>query len=405
MADERTNQKSNIIDLKKGVDKAQEVLNTPVDLKKAASKTKDVLNTPVDLKKAAKKTKEVLDTPIDVKKGVKKAGEVLNTEITWGSEDTSSATDGRKLHSRKKAHPSTIDTTSRDKKSVKKPKKKLKKMDLITDAILCLIVFVGAFLLVYPTFSNWYNQQHMSRAIAAYTERTKDMTPEQYDKFRKAAQIYNTGLLDNDHRFKPNDHEHAQYEALLDVTGTGIMGSIEIPKINVNLPIYHGTEETILQIAVGHLEGTSLPVGGTGTHCVLSGHRGLPSAELFTRLDEMEQGDTFMLKVLGETLTYRVDQIKIVDPDQLENISIDPNHDYCTLVTCTPYGINTQRMLVRGHRIENIYAPDDNGTVYITAEAKHVDLVKTSLIMMWPVATILVLLDALVPVRWHSDWG
>ena len=150
-----------------------------------------------------------------------------------------------------------------------------------------------------------------------------------------------------------SEEDLAEYEALLNIAGSGVMGYIEIPELKVSLPVYHGVDEGVLQIAVGHIPGTSLPTGGKGTHRVLSGHRGLPSAKLFTNLDQLREGDIFMLRILDETLTYEVDQILIVEPHEVEALAIDPNEDYCTLVTCTPYGINTHRLLVRGHRVEN----------------------------------------------------
>lgn len=149
------------------------------------------------------------------------------------------------------------------------------------------------------------------------------------------------------------EEERAEYESLLNVSGNGIIGYIEIPMIQCSLPIYHGTEESVLQIAVGHIEGSSLPTGGAGTHCVLSGHRGLPSAKLFTDLDQLAEGDTFILRILDETLTYEVDQIRTVEPYELDDLGIEEGKDYCTLVTCTPYGINTHRLLVRGRRVDN----------------------------------------------------
>jgi sortase A len=169
--------------------------------------------------------------------------------------------------------------------------------------------------------------------------------------------------------FELSESEYAEYESLLDISGTGIMGYIQIPAINVNLPIYHGTEESILQVAVGHIAGSSLPVGGEGTHAVLSGHRGLPSARLFTDLDKMVEGDIFTINVLDEVITYQVDQIRIVLPEETSDLAIVDGKDYCTLVTCTPYGINTHRMLVRGHRIDNL---DEDEILVVNAEASKI---------------------------------
>ena len=218
--------------------------------------------------------------------------------------------------------------------------------------LLFLILFIGLSLLLYPTFADWWNSFHQSRAVASYVEQVSNMDDTQYDEFWSAAWDYNRSLIDrpNDYLLSKEQKEH--YAQLLNITGNGIMGYIEIPKIDIVYPIYHGTSEAILQIAIGHLEWTSLPVGGESSHCVVSGHRGLPSARLFTDLDQMEVGDTFLLRVLDEVLTYEVDQIKIVEPQVTEDLLIVEGEDLCTLVTCTPYGINSHRMLVRGHRIE-----------------------------------------------------
>lgn len=224
--------------------------------------------------------------------------------------------------------------------------------NLIT-IFLILILFAGVSLLLYPTVSDYWNSFHQSRAIASYTEQVAEIDTETYDRLWADAQAYNQSLIGKEGRYDMTDAERTKYEKLLDVSGNGIIGYIEIPSIKCSLPIYHGTDEAILQIAVGHIEGTSLPVGGSGTHCVLSGHRGLPSARLFTDLDKMVVGDIFMMRVLDETLTYEVDQIRIVLPNEMDDLEIQEGKDYCTLVTCTPYGINSHRLLVRGHRVEN----------------------------------------------------
>ena len=232
-------------------------------------------------------------------------------------------------------------------------RQKKKRRGHLVDAILILAVLIGAGLLAYPGFSDWWNDLHQSRAIAGYVEQVADMSAEKNDQIWKEAQAYNKKLTGKSgDRFLLTDEEKAAYERTLNVTGTGIMGYVNIPKIGVSLPIYHGTDPAVLEIAVGHIEGSSLPVGGKGTHCVISGHRGLPSAKLFTDIDQLQEGDTFQLQVLSRTLTYEVDQIRIVLPDELSDLAIDPDKDYCTLVTCTPYGVNTHRLLVRGHRID-----------------------------------------------------
>lgn len=221
------------------------------------------------------------------------------------------------------------------------------------DVLLAAVVIIGIVMMAYPTFSDWWNDMHQSRAIAGYVEQVSDMSRQNSDALWTAARAYNEKLLKKSgDRFLLTDKEKAEYERTLNVTGTGIMGYVNIPKIGIELPIYHGTDPAVLEIAIGHIEGSSLPVGGKGTHCVISGHRGLPSAKLFTDLDQLQEGDTFQLQVLNRTLVYEVDQIRIVLPDELSDLAIDPDKDYCTLVTCTPYGVNTHRLLVRGHRIE-----------------------------------------------------
>ena len=220
--------------------------------------------------------------------------------------------------------------------------------------ILFGVVFIaGLSLLLYPTVSDYWNSFHQSRAIASYVDAVDNTDEQKLDEMRKAAQAYNEKLLSKQDRYEMSDQDKAEYESLLDVSGTGVMGYVEIPSINVSLPIYHGTDNTILQIGVGHIEGTSLPVGGASTHCAVSGHRGLTSSKLFTDIDQMAEGDTFKLYVLGETLTYEVDQIRIVLPDELNDLKIEEGQDYCTLITCTPYGVNSHRLLIRGHRIAN----------------------------------------------------
>lgn len=226
--------------------------------------------------------------------------------------------------------------------------------------ILVILIFIaGICLLGYPSFSNWWNQRTQSYAIATYQEAVDAQDDTSNEELLAAAEAYNAQLLADEQEGNIaignlTESQMAEYESLLDITGTGIMGSVRIPKINVELPIYHGTDEAVLEIAIGHIEGTSLPVGGKGTHAVLSGHRGLPSAKLFTDIDSLGIGDVFMVTVLNRKVTYEVDQILTVLPTETEALAIDPDQDYCTLVTCTPYGINSHRLLVRGHRIENL---------------------------------------------------
>ena len=212
-------------------------------------------------------------------------------------------------------------------------------------------------------------------------EEVADLDNDIYEQLWAEAESYNKTLPGQSDRMNPTGESHAAYQTLLNISGAGIMGYIEIPAINCSLPIYHGTEESVLQIAVGHIEGSSLPVGGSTTHCVLSGHRGLPSARLFTDLDKLTEGDTFLLHILDETLTYEVDQIQIIEPYEVDALRIEEGEDYCTLMTCTPYGINTHRLLVRGRRIENREAAK---TIRVTADAVQ-DVYKRQafLSMMW----------------------
>lgn len=244
-----------------------------------------------------------------------------------------------------------------------------KKFDKAT-LFLILLLIIGLSLLLYPSLSNYWNSFHQSRAIASYAENVASLDMDKYDSLWEEAREYNRGLQERVNPFLLSEEQREAYNRLLDISGLGIMGYIEIPSIHVSLPIYHGTGESVLQIAVGHLDWTSLPVGGKGTHCVLSGHRGLPSAKLFTDLDKLVEGDVFTMRVLDEILTYEVDQILIVEPYETDALRIVPGKDYCSLVTCTPYGINSHRLLVRGHRIENMEAAK---VARVTADAVQVE--------------------------------
>ena len=254
-----------------------------------------------------------------------------------------------------------------------------------TTILLVLILLTGVSLLLYPTVSDYWNSFHQSQAIASYVEAVAEIDNTNYEKMWQEAVAYNEKLKDNSGRWTPTDEELEEYERLLNVSDTGIMGYIEIPKIKVSLPIYHGTDEAILQIAIGHIPGSSLPVGGKGTHCVVSGHRGLPSAKLFTDLDQLEEGDLFMMRILDETLTYEVDQVRIVEPEELSDLEIDEDKDLCTLVTCTPYGINSHRLLVRGHRVENL----KEDTIRVTADAQQIDPVMVAPVVAVPLILLL----------------
>ena len=264
-----------------------------------------------------------------------------------------------------------------------------KKTDRLVTIILVIILLVGLSLLLYPSVSNYWNSFHQTRAIATYSEDVAALDTADYDALWAEAEAYNASLLHRTNHYLLSEQQQQAYTRLLDVTGLGIMGYIEIPEIDVSLPIYHGTSDAVLQVAVGHLEWTSLPVGGASTHCVLSGHRGLPSAKLFTNLDRLQVGDTFILRVLDEVLTYEVDQILIVEPQETGALQIEEGQDYCTLVTCTPYGINTHRLLVRGRRVEN---RQQAHTVRITADAIQIEPLLVAPIVAMPMLLLLILL-------------
>ena len=235
--------------------------------------------------------------------------------------------------------------------------------------ILVMIFLVGLSLLLYPSVSEFWNSKHQSRAISGYTEKVLDIDDNRYELMLQEANEYNKKLENGLSRWLPSEEEVEEYNGLLNIGGTGIMGYVEIPDLGISLPIYHGVDEAVLQIAIGHLQGSSLPVGGAGTHCAISGHRGLPSAKLFTNIDELKEGDVFLLCVLDEVLTYEVDQIRIVEPKDLSALEIEENKDLCTLITCTPYGVNSHRLLVRGHRIETV----ENNSIRVSADAMQID--------------------------------
>lgn len=264
--------------------------------------------------------------------------------------------------------------------------KKKNKNSSFTTILLFVILVAGVGLLLYPSLSNYWNSFHQTRAIASYAEEVANMENEEYDRIWQEALDYNASLRRRDNQYIISDAQREKYESLLNVTGTGIMGYIEIESIGVSLPIYHGTADSVLQIAIGHLDWTSLPVGGSGSHCVVSGHRGLPRAKLFTDLDKLAVGDLFVMRILDEILTYEVDQILIVDPHVTENLLIEEGKDYCTLVTCTPYGINSHRLLVRGHRVENVEAAK---TVRVTADAVQIEPLLVAPVLAAPILLLL----------------
>lgn len=261
--------------------------------------------------------------------------------------------------------------------------------DTIVTGILILIFLVGLSLLLYPTISDYWNSLHQSRAITEYAGQVANTDNDTYEALWVGAQAYNEALLGRPDRFNLTEEELEEYESCLSLPGTSVIGYIEIAKIGCYLPIYHGTDESVLQVGVGHLEGSSLPVGGESTHCVISGHRGLPSARLFSDLDQLEEGDTFVLYVLDEMLTYEVDQIRIVEPQEIGELAITEGKDYCTLVTCTPYGINTHRLLVRGHRIENAAIASDASAVRVTADAIQIEPILVAPLVAVPILILL----------------
>ena len=259
----------------------------------------------------------------------------------------------------------------------------------LSTIILILIFLVGLSVMLYPSVSDAVNRKHQSRAVAGYAEEVEQLSDADYQPYFDAADAYNPQLNTTPNAFYKPDLVSG-YAQTLDISGTGIMGYITIPKISVELPIYHGTDEGVLQVAAGHLEGSSLPVGGAGTHAVISAHRGLPSAKLFTNLDELEVGDRFTITVLNRVLTYEVDQISIVLPTEIDQLLPTEGMDYVTLMTCTPYGINTHRLLVRGKRVET------------TESQKHIrvaaDALRIEPIIVAPILAIPMLLAALVGV-------
>ena len=267
----------------------------------------------------------------------------------------------------------------------------MKKRDRIYTVILIAVLIAGLSLVLYPSFSDWWNSRVQTKLISHYEEMLAELSDEDYSEFRNAARLHNESLLGRSNPYLLSDEQQENYWNLLSPAGDGIMGYVEVPSIGVTLPIYHGTDDLILQVAIGHLDWTSLPVGGESTHTVISGHRGLPSARLFTDLDKLAVGDYFMLYILGETLTYEVDQIRTVLPSETDDLLIQEGKDLCTMVTCTPYGINTHRLLVRGHRVENLAQTQ---TVRVTADAVIVEKLVVAPFVLVPI--LLVMLAAML---------
>lgn len=243
-----------------------------------------------------------------------------------------------------------------------------KKRNVISTAILVVLLLVGLSVMLYPTVSDWWNSRVQTRAIATYNQSVEQMDTGDKERLLMEAHSYNATLSQLTAPFT-NWEDAGNYDKILDISGTGIMGYISIPKIQVELPIYHGTSAEVLNVAVGHLQGSSFPVGGENTHAVISAHRGLPSAKLFSDLDQLVEGDTFTVTILDEVLTYEVEKIFIVKPDELDKLAIIPGGDYVTLMTCTPYGVNSHRLLVRAHRVDTVYPHN----VKVAADAVQLD--------------------------------
>ena len=273
-----------------------------------------------------------------------------------------------------------------------------KKKGQLTTVLLVLIMLVGLSLLLYPTVSDYWNSFHQTRVIESYAETVSRMDPAKCERIREDARKYNRYLREGGHDYNLNKDERREYDRQLNISGDGVMGYVQIPGINCSLPIYHDTEDTILQVAVGHLPWSSLPVGGKSTHCVISGHRGLPSAKLFSDLDRVVEGDLFMLNVLDETLYYEVDQILIVKPEETEELQIVEGEDYCTLVTCTPYGINSHRLLVRGHRIN----PEDLEGMNVSPDAVQIEPLLVAPVIALPILLVLIMI-IFVPKKRKKD--
>lgn len=258
----------------------------------------------------------------------------------------------------------------------------------LSTIILVLAFFAGLSLMLYPTVSDYINSLYQSEAIAEYAENISELDEEEYERLRQEAMEYNNSLAAKENLWSLSDEEKNKYYQTLNINNNGVMSYIEIPKINCYLPIYHGTDEGVLQTSIGHIPGTSLPIGGENSHCVLSGHRGLPSAKLFSELDQLTKGDLFHIRTLNEELTYEVDQILIVLPTEVDSIKIDPGQDYCTLVTCTPYGVNSHRLLVRGHRVEK---QNETKVIRVVSDALQIEPIIVASMIATPILLIMLI--------------
>lgn len=275
--------------------------------------------------------------------------------------------------------------------------KKFKKQ--IPNIIFGVIFLVGLAIFLYPSVSNYINSKHQSRAITNYQTALENVSEEDYSRFWQEARKYNEELASKPMKLSLNEEELQEYNRILDPTGTGVMGFIEIENIGVNLPIYHGTEESVLQVGIGHLEGTSFPTGTIGTHAVLSGHRGLPSSKLFSDLDQMIVGDTFLLHIMDQTFAYQVDQITIVLPEEVQGLAIDNDQDYVTLVTCTPYGVNTHRLLVRAKRVDY----NEETKIIVPADATRYGNIVVAPFIAAPVLVIAFIVYLVMTSKWFRN--
>ena len=279
---------------------------------------------------------------------------------------------------------------------------------IIFTVAIVLVFLAGLTILTYPYITGYINSVRQSRVVAQYYRGVETISAEEQGNQLDAARDYNRALARNGNRFILSEEEMEEYLRILDPLGTGVMGTLIIDKIDVNLPIYHGTNEGVLRVGAGHLEGTSLPVGGTGTHSVITGHRGLPTSILLTELDKMEIGDTFMIRVLSETLIYEVDQILVVEPHEMDALAIDREKDYCTLVTCTPYGINSHRMLVRGVREPGAQPQDEveedttGRQATLQDEAGTVNSILVAALVFTPILIIVLIFFGIRVIRLHG---
>ena len=268
----------------------------------------------------------------------------------------------------------------------------------LINIFLILALVAGLSLLLYPTVSDYWNSLHASQAVASYDQAVKSMDEGKYDELLQRAGQYNRDLFLRGTLFALTDEEREDYNSQLAIDGSGVMGYIEIPTIKVSLPIYHGTSEEVLMAGVGHLEGTSLPVGGTSTHCVLTAHSGMRNLSMFDDIHSLEPGDLVLLHTMNKTLAYKMVDSEVVLPEEMESLTIEPGADKVTLVTCTPYGVNSHRMLVRGHRVDN-----QSEAVRLTADAIRIDPLLVAPIAAIPLLLALLLLLAAAPKKKSRD--